>query len=128
MKKLLSLSLFLTGCNLFTPAYNGEPLSISEVLPNPSGTDAGNEYVVIRNSSSATVSVKGYGIRSTNGGQSFSLLLYADSISAGSSLRVRPSVSLAWLNNNGDAVVLLRDGKEIGRVSWSKADDGQVFP
>lgn len=107
----------------------GPPASdmrIVSVLPNPNGTDAGREQVVIGNFTASSVNLSGWKLKDRSGNQ-FSL---SGSVAAGGRLTITLPANNLPLNNDGDDVMLLDpQGQERHRVSYtgSQAQSGQVI-
>ena len=92
-------------------------ISIVALLPNPKGTDAGNEQVTIGNSTNEPVNLKGWKLIDKAG----NVFLLEGKIDPRKSLIVTMTESTMPLNNNGD-VVLLTDADSVGRsrVSYTE--------
>jgi endonuclease/exonuclease/phosphatase family metal-dependent hydrolase len=111
----------------------GEPppsgVRIVSLLPNPNGTDAGREEVVIANSTQASVNLSGWKLKDRTGNQ-FAL---SGSVAAGGRVTIILPANNLPLNNDGDDVILLDpQGQVKHQVSYtgSQAQSGQtiVFP
>jgi endonuclease YncB( thermonuclease family) len=100
-------------------------VKIVALLPNPNGTDAGNEQVTIRNSTGDPVKLQGWKLIDKAG----NVYLLSGSVQPGKSLVVTMTEATMPLNNNGDTVVLI-DSKGVGRsrvsYSGSQARSGAV--
>ena len=97
---------------------------ISASLPNPSGSDQGREWIEITNAGNQSVELDGYSLMDKQGGQH----ALTDSIASGETRRiVLPNDSRIKLSNSGDEILLLREGKELHRVSYDLAGVGQVL-
>jgi len=91
---------------------------IVALLPNPKGTDAGNEQGTIGNSTDESVNLRGWKLIDKAGNE-FPLDGKVDS---GKSLIVTMTESTMPLNNNGDEVLLIgADGVGRSRVSYSES-------
>jgi hypothetical protein len=90
------------------------------LLPNPKGTDAGNEQVAIGNSTNEPVNLQGWKLIDKAG----NVFLLEGKVDARMSLIVTMIEATMPLNNNGDEVVLTdADGVGRSRVSYA---EGQV--
>ncbi len=97
-------------------------LKISEVLANPSGTDKNAEYVVIRNTEAAPITVSGYSIK-TAGGKAIKV---TGVVPAGGELKVMTG-SVA-LKNTGDTLSLVGPaGQVVDSFTYTTAADGQAL-
>ena len=83
---------------------------IVALLPNPKGTDAGNEQVTIANSTDEPVNLRGWKLIDKAG----NVFLLEGKVDARESLLVTMRESTMPLNNNGDEVVLM-DAESVGR-------------
>ena len=91
---------------------------IIALLPNPQGTDAGNEQVTIANSTNELVNLQGWKLIDRAGNQ-FPL---AGKVDPGKSLVVTMTEATMPLNNNGDEVLLIdADGIGRSRVTYSES-------
>lgn len=96
---LLAFALFFVT---FTPVFAQEPITIIEAEPNPSGTDAGNEWVKLYNSGNDSVNLSGWIIR-TGDGQTYTISNIV--ISACSEMKITfPS---QFLDNQQETVTLI---------------------
>ena len=98
---------------------------ISAAVPNPEGTDAGNEWVEITNSSSEVKSLDNYSIEDRQGSGRHQLI---GSIAAGDTLKiVFPEDSPVKLSNSSDDIKLLLEEDIVHEVSYRNASSGKVF-
>jgi len=93
-----------------TFVFNDQPVDLAEVrivalLPNPAGTDAGNEQVTIRNDSAADVNLTGWVLRDRAGNE-FAL---GGTVQTATPLVITMDVFSMPLNNSGDEVSLIDD-------------------
>ncbi len=94
-------------------------LRISEVLANPTGTDKGAEYVVIKNTDGAAISVSGYKIKN-GGGKTIPV---SGTIAPHGELKVMTGG--VALKNTGDTLILLNPaGAQIDSFTYTTAADG----
>ncbi len=93
------------------------PVVLNELMPNPKGTDTGNEWIELYNSSSSDISLTGWQIKDKTSSYSLS----GQTIKAKSFLVVFPTVSL----NNTDEVITLFDnmGNE-DQITYSTSTEG----
>ena len=98
----LVISSSLTAQNSKPTAQNPLPI-INEILPNPTGSDTGNEWIELYNPSDAQIDLNGWEIRDKTG--SFSLDGFI--VAPKGYLVVYPSVSL----NNSDEELTLDDNQ-----------------
>ncbi len=100
-------------------------LYISAALPNPSGPEAGNEWVEITNNSVETIALDNYFLEDRqNGRQS----VPQGELAAGDTKRiVLPSDSAVKLGNSGDDIRLLQGDEVIHEVKYSRAKSEQVL-
>ena len=90
--------------------FNDQPDDLAEVrivalLPNPAGTDAGNEQVTIRNDSASDVNLTGWVLRDRAGNE-FAL---GGTVQTATPLVITMGVFSMPLNNSGDEVSLIDD-------------------
>ncbi len=134
MKKLLLLSLLLTGCNVSNPSgtqNNGldikkYPFRFTEILPNPSGVDVGNEYAIIRNTSSDSASIQDWYYtgrlvtRFTFG--------FAGKVPGSWESKSGTGRTNEWLHNTADTLRLYApDNTLVQTVIWANVADGQII-
>ncbi|MEO2014839.1 MAG: thermonuclease family protein [Fuerstiella sp.] len=89
-------------------------VKIVALLPNPQGTDAGNEQVSIVNSTNKSVTLRGWKLIDKAG----NVYLLAGTVESGKPLTVTMTDATMPLNNNGDDVVLI-DADGVGRSKVS---------
>jgi hypothetical protein len=151
MKKLLLLSLLLTGCNLLNPSPNTTkdgldikkyPFRIVDALPNPVGADERKEVVTIQNISSDTASSENWVIKST------SVTIRLNSVGNDGAIpqydkngrRTNPpkmyapngtnkyAYGLQWLDNDKDTLRLYApDNTLVQTLVWANAKDGEII-
>jgi len=102
------------------PARSG--VHISALLPNPEGQDEGNEWVQLKNESSAEVNLIGWKLRDKAG----HTVVLTGSIPSGAELKIRLRAGQMPLNNNGDEIELLDAASSI--VDKVRYTSGQVVP
>ncbi len=111
------------------PATPAPPLPsinfyISASMPNPKGTDIGNEWVEITNACTTPASLTGWALADRQGGQH----TLGGTIAGGGTLRVvLPGNSAVKLANSGDDIKLMRGNDEVQKVSYKSAKAGQVI-
>lgn len=104
-------------------SYNTQ-LSISEILPNPDGSDAIGEFIELVNNGSNQVNLEGYLL--TDGSTRYSLP-YLEVGSGEYAVFYRDKTKIA-LNNSGDSVSLFTPNNElIASVSYTQAGEGLSF-
>ena len=97
---------------------------ISRVLPNPAGTDAGNEWVEVSNRGTADVTLDAMHIEDRQGGR----IALDGVLGAGETHRIDlPVPGPIRLSNAGDEVRLIDGTTELDRVSWTNAGSGEVL-
>lgn len=92
-------------------------VAIAALLPNPAGSDEGNEQVVIRNATSGDVDLDRWSLRDRAG----HVFWLAGKVSAGETLTVTITEPTMPLNNDGDEVVLI-DGSGVARSRVAYAE------
>lgn len=99
---------------------------ISELLPNPTGSDSENEFIELRNNGTQAVNLAGWKI-----GDGTSKRFVIEDVVLQSNAFItffRSDTDLALNNSGGDSVVLSANGTEIDRVSYDgRAEEDQVF-
>ncbi len=107
---------------------NYKDIKISQVLPNPEGTDIDGEYVEIINSGQDKINLLNWQIDDAEGGSrpyTFKNPLY---LSAGQSYLLAREDSGIALNNNRDEVRIIAPDKSIvDLLSYSKPKEGEVY-
>lgn len=94
-------------------------LQISELMPNPVGKDAGSEYVVLFNNSSATIRVVGWQLVDAGGKKS---LINVGPVAPGGQIKVAGDALGISLNNSDETVRLVDpSGKTVDSVSYGSA-------
>ncbi len=84
---------------------NQSPVDVSEVFPNPSGSDSGNEWIEIRNSSGTVLNVSGWKIKNA-AGKTFTFP-EGTSIDAFGYITISDKTTKIQLKNTGDQVQLI---------------------
>ncbi|MBP6855616.1 MAG: lamin tail domain-containing protein [Candidatus Pacebacteria bacterium] len=84
---------------------------ISEVLPNPLGTDAKNEWIELYNEGARAISLSGWSIKDKSGKSS--VFQEGDIIESKSFLVIKGGDMRISLNNDGDALFLYDDQNNI---------------
>ncbi|MDJ0945840.1 MAG: DNA/RNA non-specific endonuclease [Kiloniellales bacterium] len=96
---------------------------LSAALPNPTGSDFGNEWIEVSNASGEAVALGRYAVGDKQGARE----TLSGSLSGGATHRFRiPAGSQVQLSNRGDEVRLYRDGMEIQREEYGKVSSGEV--
>ncbi len=104
-----------------TPEPGG--IIISELMPNPEGTDSDNEWVELKNVTDTTLLLTGLRIVRASG---------ATVLSISDASMVEPGEYVAYqisgsLLNGGDTLQLLFNGALLDEVSYSNAPDGESW-
>ncbi len=105
------------------PKPQNTPFVLESVLPNPEGTEAENEAIVIHNISDTTVFGKDWKIRNTSGKQEqlFPNVAYSSNML----LEIKYKIP-AWLNNNADTIQIVNpERKVVHSIGWQNAKKGQ---
>lgn len=103
----------------------GLKIEFSEVLPNPEGTDAENEFIELYNPNDGAVQLKGWKIRDESG----KTFTFGEEVIAPKGfLVVEAETSKITLNNSSDELHLLSiDGSEIDAVSYEDSSEGLSY-
>ena len=137
MKKFFLLSLLFTGCNLLNPngvqntVTNGldtkkYPFRIVEVLPNPEGTDAGNESMTVRNTSADSADFTGW-VTTTRLSLRREYVVPTKFAPSQNRVLGRGGTN-EWLHNTADTLRLYaRDGTLVQTIIWSSAKEGEII-
>jgi hypothetical protein len=112
--------------------YFSDQITIIEIMPNPEGADAGQEYVKLYNSGAVSVQMKGWILDDGNSEDpvgSSALVLAAGTIEPGDELEIEiPKGKFAMNNSGADNVRLLTPAKEIkDQVAYIKAKEGIAY-
>jgi competence ComEA-like helix-hairpin-helix protein len=108
--------------------YPGE-IFISEVLPNPEGSDETEEYIKIFNSNDFEVDLSGWKISDAIGTITNYAFPAGAKVLAKEDLTLNRSKTKIILNNDGDKVVLSNpNGEILSSVAFEKAELGQTYP
>jgi len=100
---------------------------VVEILPNPVGSDDNREEVTLRNFDTVAISLNNWRLRDNSGGVNFPFGTSAGIIGPGE-LKTITHNGTAVLNNSGESLVLVDDdGETIQSLSYTTADEGQVF-
>eukprot|EP00177_Eucheuma_denticulatum_P002745 GFKZ01004941.1.p1 GENE.GFKZ01004941.1~~GFKZ01004941.1.p1 ORF type:complete len:467 (+),score=66.19 GFKZ01004941.1:341-1741(+) len=98
---------------------------IASLLPNPVGSDAGNETVALKNMLDVEVDLEGWSLTDKVGGRD----ILSGNLLSGGELVVKLSGRGIRLNNDGDEVFLKNPGGDVvNAVSYSAADVVQGEP
>ena len=110
------------------PAAN-LPLVITEIFPNPEGSDTGNEFIEIYNPNSSAVSFESYGLQiGSNFEDTYSLIIASQSIQAGEYLSISSSTLKFTLRNTQSNVRLTFERLPVGdTVSYESPKSGYVW-
>jgi hypothetical protein len=137
MKKYFLLLFLLSACSLLNP--NGiqntvtsgldvkkYPFRFVEVMPNPLGTDIGNEYAIIRNTSSDSAAIIDWyytGRLVTR----FSFGV-AGKVPGGWEAKIGTGRTNEWLHNTADTLRLYAPDKTLVQtIIWANVAEGQII-
>jgi exonuclease III len=99
------------------PMPGSAALRIVELMPNPASEDAGNEFVILRNTGTTSVDLAGWKLRDRSDNE-WSI---SGTVQANGTLKLIDSANKMPLNNNGDEIVLLNaQGQAVHRVSYGR--------
>ena len=100
-------------------------LYISSAMPNPSGGDAGNEWVEITNGGPNSLNLEDYFLSDKQGGR----LNLSGSITSRQKSRIKiPAGNSIKLGNRGDEIILKdNEGEIIHKVDYTSAGSGQII-
>ncbi|OGY97463.1 MAG: hypothetical protein A2128_00390 [Candidatus Liptonbacteria bacterium GWC1_60_9] len=97
---------------------------ISEILPNPKGSDQGAEWVELGNNGAEAVSLAGWTLRDASGKR---MALRGEIAPGGYRVFEGPDLGLS-LNNAEETLILLDPkGTAADTISWSAAPEGESF-
>ena len=102
------------------PVPAGGELRINEFLPNPAGTDTGNEWVELKNVSAKTLDVGGAKVKRQTG--TTVATVPADTLLAPGGLFL--ATASGSMVNGGDTLELWVDTAKIDQVTYGTAEDG----
>ncbi len=106
--------------------YDGSRLRLGAALPNPEGADTGHEWVEIRNSEEAGVSLAGWKLRV--GESPAKWIALKGQVDADSVLRIYDSEMKLSLPNTPTKLTLVTpSGLELSFVEWESADEGREY-
>lgn len=104
----------------------GTPAEISEMLPNPAGTDTGKEWIEIHNKSGEPLNMGGWKIKTANG--KMYVLPETSTISAGGYMSFTDNVSKLQLKNTNEEVWLIDPQENLSdHVSYDTAPENESF-
>ncbi|MFA6528513.1 MAG: lamin tail domain-containing protein [Candidatus Gracilibacteria bacterium] len=105
---------------------NENPPVITEILPNPEGTDEGNEWIKICNNSNSSINLNNYFLDdSEEGSDPFQL---SDMLYPTDCRKITDSESGITLNNSGDSVRILDMEKNIiSETSYENAKEDEII-
>lgn len=105
---------------------NQSPVDVSEVFPNPQGSDTGNEWIEIRNSSGAVLDVSGWKIKNA-AGKTFTFP-EGTTIEALGYITVSDKTTKIQLKNTGDQVQLIdADNTVQDTIEFQSAPENVSF-
>ena len=105
------------------PEIVDNEVRILELIPNPSGRDAGKEQFIIGNGTSLTVSIEGWTLRDDDGGR----FVLKGQLDPNSSRTIVITDSSLILNNDGDNLTLDdADGATVQTISYGSVGPGEV--
>ena len=105
------------------PKPNGGELWINELLPNPAGTDTGNEWIELKNASAKTLDVGGIKVKRQSG-TTLVTVPTGTILSAGEVFLATASGSMV---NGGDTLELWTDTAKVDQVTYDTAEDGLAW-
>lgn len=102
-------------------------ITISELMPDPDGDDAGNEWIELKNASDHAVRLTGWQLDDIDGG-SKPYTFTVETIGAESFLVMSDSATKIILNNTGDSARLINPGGTVtSQTSYTKIATGKSF-
>lgn len=109
----------------FSPAARGQ-VRISEILPDPAGSDAESEFVELANPTPTPLPIAG--LRLQLGTKFFAIPADAAPLQPGEFRAFfRPETKLSLPNSGGEIRLLAASGREISRLAWPKVRENQAF-
>lgn len=94
------------------------------VLPNPKGTDDGNEWMAIRNPTAHELSLAGLLVRASNG-KTHGL---SGIIAAGATLKIyTASIGLSLKNSSEELLLEDPNGNVLSSIAWTEATEGIAY-
>lgn len=122
-EELLSVALQATTKSNLQSSFK---LLINEILPNPEGSDAGQEWVEIINSDTEPINLKGWSI--SNKSEAGKEIDGDITLEPGEFFVFDAALLPPSLGNSQDTVRLLDDEKrETSSISYTKAPDGKAY-
>lgn len=119
---VLCFTLLLTNFNVIASAENTPIITITELLPNPEGTDRDQEYVKIKNSSEETVDISLWEILD----EAEHKIVIPESTQIASDEERTFYFNGTVLNNSGDTVTLrTNNGTIIDTFTYTQSQSGQ---
>jgi hypothetical protein len=110
------------------PIYYSDNISLSEIMPNPQGSDLEDEWVEIYNSSPEPVDLSGWQIDDIIGGSKPFLIPSGTKIQGESYMVFSRAQTNIALNNSSDSVRLIQpDEKVLQQVDYGKASIGESY-
>ncbi|MBU1167880.1 lamin tail domain-containing protein, partial [Patescibacteria group bacterium] len=104
--------------------YISNKIAISELLPNPSGDEAANEFIELVNLDDVEVDLDGYVLK--DGSKSYQMK--PQSVEPGEFTVLKREVTGLALNNSADLVELYSPtGELLSRVTYEKAPEDQSY-
>ena len=101
------------------------PLRLSEIYPNPKGTDTGVEFIELYNPSDSIVDLSRYAVRVQGGVTEKTFTFPAAEFVAEHSFRSFTSSDMKFtLNNTSGSIILLYDGVTIDEAIYDKPKEG----
>lgn len=112
---ILAVALLVIAGASKSEAAPPKKVHISACLPNPKGTDRGNEWVEISNGTSSEVDLEGWILADTRSKDKLT-----GKLAAGKTMRFK--VSKVTLNQAGDTLILTdKAGREVDKAVYTKA-------
>ncbi len=114
-----------TTTSTFTPQAS-KALRISEVLPNPDGSDTDGEFIEIVNTGKSQVNLRGWSVTNKRTTYAFDRDFVLD---AGENAALYRPVTRITLRNSGEEYVALVDPwkKTISSIRWKKSSSGESY-
>lgn len=109
-----------------SPPIDTTPIAISEVFPNPTGTDNGGEWIEIHNQAKMTIDLSGWKIKNA-AGKTFT---FPDStfLPGQNYLVITDKITKIELKNTGDTVKILNpDGEVQDQIQFQTAPEKVSF-
>lgn len=104
------------------------PISVTELLPNPSGSDAGEEFIELYNHSDEVVSLEKYSLQFGATNPKIYTFPFGSTVASHSYIAFSDTQTGMTLTNTAGVIQLLYNGEPIGEsVQYSNAKDDQSW-